>query len=206
MFALAGGFGLMRKYVIAVFLIIVVVAVVIIGVLQANTGADVVTEDFEGDIGDWAVKGYVPQDPNNPGQTVDWHIIRVSNVSRSGTYSMEFFIDGRQDDGTIWLERKISAGENAQIRVNVSFWLYSEQESVNTIAAVVAYAGNSKPQVEDDFAVVGVANEQAGWKNYAYTTDLTTDSNGEIWVSVGISVRWETLMTYYVDDVQIEIM
>jgi hypothetical protein len=64
----------MRKYVIAVFLIIVVVAVVIISVLQANTGADVVTEDFEGDIGDWAVKGYVPQDPNNPGQTVEWHI------------------------------------------------------------------------------------------------------------------------------------
>jgi hypothetical protein len=195
----------MRKYVIAVFLIIVVVAVVIISVLQANTGADVVTEDFEGDIGDWAVKGYVPQDPNNPGQTVEWHIIRVSNVSRSGTHSMEFFIDGRQDDGTIWLERKISARENAQIRVNVSFWLHSEQESVNTIAAVVAYAGNSKPQVEDDFAVVGAANEQAGWKNYAYTTDLTTDSNGEIWVSVGISVRWETFMTYYVDDVQIEI-
>lgn len=119
---------------------------------------------------------------------------------------MELFIDGKQDDGTIWLERKISVKENAQIRVSVSFWLYSEQESFNTIAAVAAYAGTAKPNVEDDFAIVGFANEAAGWKNYAYTTDLTTDSNGEAWVAVGITVRWETYMTYYIDDVRIEIV
>lgn len=120
-------------------------------------------------------------------------------------HSMELFIDGKQDNGTIWLERKISVKENAQIRVSVSFWLYSEQESFNTIAAVAAYAGTAKPNVKDDFAIVGFANEAAGWKSYAYTADLTTDSNGETWVAVGITVRWETYMTYYIDDVRIEI-
>jgi hypothetical protein len=70
---------------------------------------------------------------------------------------------------------------------------------------VVAYAGLVEPQVEDDFAVVGLANEAAGWKNYVYTADLNTDSNGEVWVAVGITVRWETYMTYYIDDVRIEI-
>ena len=119
---------------------------------------------------------------------------------------MELFIDGKQDDGTIWLERRISEKENAQIRVSVSFWLYSEQESFNTIAAVVAYAGAAKSAVEDDFASVGVANEVAGWKNYAYTADLNTDSNGAAWVAVGLSVRWETYMTYYIDDVKIEVV
>jgi hypothetical protein len=118
---------------------------------------------------------------------------------------MELFIDGKQDDGTIWFERRISVKKDASIRVSVSFWFYSEQESFNTIAAVVAYAGLVKPQVEDDFAVVGFANEAAGWKNYAYTTNLTTDSNGEAWVAVGISVRWETYMTYYIDDIRIEV-
>ena len=53
---------------------------------------------------------------------------------------------------------------------------------------------------------MGVANEVAGWKNYAYTADLNTDSNGEAWVAVGISVRWETYMTYYIDDVKMEIV
>ena len=109
---------------------------------------------------------------------------------------MELFIDGKQDDSTIWLERKIGVKKRARIRVSVSFWFYSEQESFNTIAAVVAYAGIDKPEVEGDFAIVGLANEVAGWKNYAYTTNLTTDANGEAWVAVGISVRWETYMTY----------
>jgi hypothetical protein len=168
----------------------------------------VVTDDFEqnigeGDIGEWFTNGDIPQDPNNPEDTVQWHIRRVSNISRSTMHSVELFIDGKQDDGTIWLERKISVKKDAQIRVSVSFWLYSEQESFNTIAAVVAYAGAAKPTVEDDFAGVGVANEVAGWKNYAYTADLNTDSNGEAWVAVGISVRWETYLTYYIDDVKI---
>jgi len=92
---------------------------------------------------------------------------------------MELFIDGKQDDGTIWLERKISVKTDAQIRVSISFWLYSEQESFNTIAAVVTYTGIAKPQIEDDFAIVGFANEAAGWKNYAYTANLSTDSDGE---------------------------
>ena len=120
-------------------------------------------------------------------------------------HSMELFIDGKQDDGTIWLERKINVKNNAQIRVSVSFWLYSEEESFNTIAAVAAYAGTAKPKVEDDFAIVGFANEAADWKNYAYTAKLNTDQNVEAWVAVGITVRWETYMTYYIDDVRIEI-
>jgi len=199
-----------KKYSIAALLITVTVAIGILSVLYVNLAPKVIIDDFEqnigeGDLGEWFTNGDVPQDPNNPGHTVQWHIRRVSNISRSAVHSMELFIDGKQDDGTIWLERKINVKKDAQIRVSVSFWFYSEQESFNTIAAVVAYAGTAKPNVEDDFAVVGFANEAAGWKNYVYTADLTTDSNGEAWVAVGISVRWETYMTYYIDDVRIEI-
>jgi hypothetical protein len=43
------------------------------------------------------------------------------------------------------------------------------------------------------------------WKNYAHTATLKTDSNGDAWVAVGITVHWETHMTYYIDDVRIEI-
>jgi hypothetical protein len=195
---------------VAAILITVAVAIVILSVLYVNLAPRVITDDFEqdtgqGDLGEWFINGDVPQDPNNPGHTVQWHIRRVSNISRSAAHSMELFIDGKQDDGTLWLERKISVKKTAQIRVSVSFWLYSEQESFNTIAAVVAYTGIAKPQVEDDFAVVGSANEAAGWKNYVHTANFSTDSEGEAWVAVGISVRWETYMTYYIDDVKIEI-
>ena len=190
------------------FIALAIVIAIIIGIINAShilQSRQAATEDFEQNLGEWVANKHVPLDPNNSGHPVQWHIRRVSNMSHSGMYSAELFIDGKQDDGTIWLERKISVKENAQIRVSISFWFYSEQESFNTIAAIVAYAGTAKPSVEDDFAVVGVANEVAGWKHYVYTADLNTDSSGEAWVAIGISVRWETYMTYYIDDVRIEV-
>ncbi|MGB9842576.1 MAG: hypothetical protein ACPLKZ_07695 [Candidatus Bathyarchaeales archaeon] len=199
---------------LCIFVISAVAIALSVGMINAFyslSSRQVITENFEQllgdeDFGEWAANSHVPFDPNRPGNTVEWHIRRASNVSRSGMYSAEFFIDGKQDDGTIWLERKINVTANAQLRVSVSFWLYSEQESFNTIAAVVAYAGTTKPTVEEDFAVVGTANEAAGWKKYVYTSTLNTDSSGEVWVAFGISVRWETYMTYYIDDVKIEVV
>lgn len=193
-----------------VLAVTIAIAISIINALHIIESRQVITEDFEQNLGEenfgeWTTSKHVPLDPNNPSHPVQWHIRRVSNISHSGMYSVELFIDGKQDDGTIWLERKINAKENTQIRVSISFWFYSEQESFNTIAAIVAYAGTAKPSVEDDFAVVGAANEVAGWKHYVYTADLNTGSNGEAWVAIGISVRWETYMTYYIDDVRIEV-
>jgi len=201
---------LKKAYNIIALLITIAIAIAIISALQINSMPQGTTEDFEQnlgeeDFGEWTANAFVPPDPNSPGNPVQWHIRRASNVSHSGAYSAEFFIDGKQDDGTIWLERKISVKQNAQIRLSVSFWLYSEQESFNTIAAIVAYAGITKPKVEDDFAVVGVANEVAGWKNYAYEANVNTDSTAEAWIAVGITVRWETYLTYYIDNVRIEI-
>ena len=166
-------------------------------------------EDFEQDLGDtnfgeWSVDSDVPPDPNNPGSAVQWHIRRSSNVSYSGIHSAEFFVDGTQDDGTIWLERKITVPSNAEVRLTLSFYFYSEEESFNTLAVIVAYAGSAKPVAEENFSVVGLANEVAGWKNYVFNPTVNTDSSGEAYVALGISVRWETLMTYYIDDIIID--
>ncbi len=158
-------------------------------------------EDFENGLGAWVVDAEVPEDPNNPGQSIEWHITRVSNVSRSNSFSLELFIDGRQDDGTVWIETKIELKKPSQIKV--AFWLYSEQQSSNTRAAVCVYVGTKNPETEMDFYVLGAADEIAGWKNYEYSTVI--DASGEAWVAVGISVRWEAYLTYYLDDLKIEV-
>jgi hypothetical protein len=81
----------------------------------------------------------------------------VENFSRSGRFSLEFFIDGWQDDGTIWIETKIETKRRSQVKV--SFWLYSEEQSFNTLAAICTYIGAENPEAEDDFYVLGAANE-----------------------------------------------
>jgi hypothetical protein len=160
-------------------------------------------EDFEEDFGGLIGDADVPPDPNNPDSLVDWNVSRVTSPVKSGQYSVELHIDGRQDDGTVWIEKELSAKRNAQIQVEVSFEFYSESESFNVIADVVGFVGSSNPEVEADFTVLGQASEVSGWKRYTHTTTLKTDSSGEVWVAVGISVRWETEMTYNLDDVKV---
>ena len=163
------------------------------------------TEGFEKDFGGWEGDADVPPDPNNPGSPVDWNVSRVTSPVKSGQYSVELYIDGRQDDGTVWIERELSVRKNSQIQVKVSFDFYSESESFNVIAGVVGFAGISNPKAEANFTVLGQANEVSGWKRYIHTATLKTGSSGEVWVAVGISVRWETEMSYNSDDVKITI-
>ncbi len=163
------------------------------------------TEGFEEDFGEWKGDADVPPDPNNPDSPVDWNVSRVTSPVKFGQYSVELYIDGRQDDGTVWIERELSVKKNSQIQVKVSFDFYSESESFNVIAGVIGFAGTSNPEVEADFTVLGQTNEVSGWKRYTHTATLKTGSSGEVWVAVGISVLWETEMTYNLDDVEVTI-
>jgi len=110
----------------------------------------IVREDFEEGFDGWIADVDVPLDPNNPGHFVEWNIIRSKDVSYSGEYSLKFFMDGRQDDGTIWIKRKIDVKRNSHVKIKVSFMFYSESESFNTIASVCVYAGIRNPEVEEN--------------------------------------------------------
>lgn len=166
---------------------------------------DIDYEGFEKDFGGWVEGADVPQDPNNPGSLIDWSVSRVISPVKSGQYSVELYIDGRQDDGTVWIERKLSVSKNARIQVKFTFDFYSESESFNVIASIVSFIGKSNPEVEEDFTVLGQANQFSGWKSYTLKEVLNTDSSVEVWVAVGISVRWETEMTYNLDNLKITI-
>ena len=144
----------------------------IIGILVLIIGAAawyfypkpiVYNESFEEEFGGWIKDADVPLDPNNPGQPIAWNVSRAASRAHSGQYSVEMQVDGRQDDGTVWIEKKISVKNNLQIQVKISFEFYREEESFNVIAGVCAYAGILNPEVEANFTVVGNANEFAGW-------------------------------------------
>lgn len=184
-------------------LVIIAIVLGVIGVWVFSSRFFEYFESFENGFGRWVVDADVPEDPNNPGQPVEWHISRTSDIAHSGQNSLEFFIDGRQDDGTIWIETKIEAVKRSHVRV--SFWLCSQQKSFNALAAVCAYIGFKDPEAEADFYVIGAANEVVGWKRYEYSAVLDSSSGGELWVAIGISVRWEAYLTYYMDDVEVKV-
>jgi len=187
------------------FIVGVIIVVSVVAVWYFYFKPFVYSESFEEGFVNWEADADVPLDPNDPGHPVAWNVSRIAALAHSGQYSVELYIDGRQDDGTVWIEKKIPVKSNSQIQVKISFQFYSENESFNAIAAVCAYAGISNPEVEADFGVLGSANEVAGWKGYTHETSLYTGSSEEVWVAVGITVRWETEMTYNIDDVKVTI-
>ncbi len=163
-------------------------------------------EGFEAGLGQWQQGANVPDDPDRPGQSVAWRIEQSDEQATEGASSARFTIDGRQDDGTIWLSRAIEGFEpDSTVRVTLALDLWSETESFNTLAKVAVYAGSSAPSEEGDFDASQPANLAAGWRTYEYVFDTKSSSEGTVWVALGISAVWETEMTYYVDNVAGEI-
>jgi hypothetical protein len=156
------------------------------------------TYDFEDGLDEWTPDSHLPA-------PVDWNVTVVSNVSSTGNHSALLYIDGRQDDGTVWIEHKLSLEPNSTRNVNVTFSFWSPSESFNTMAAVVGYIGTENPSTEGDFQVLGAADQVAGWKTYSIASEVHTDASGEIYVALGLSVRWETQLTYNIDDIVITI-
>ncbi len=184
---------------------VVIIAAALTGVIliQPSNKPQTVTlsQGFEDGLGVWVKGADVPADPNHPGQNVNWTINVVANQSYAGNHSAQFYINGLQDDGTIWLTRNLTLTPDTARNVTVSFQLWSSSESFNTLANVVAYIGTKNATSEGDFQVIGVANQAAGWKSYSYSVEVETGASGNVNVALGISAVWETHMTYYIDDI-----
>lgn len=161
-------------------------------------------EDFENGLDRWKQRADVPEDPNHPKRQVEWHIKTSKREVQSGAYSAEFYLDGSQDDGTIWLARSFLVPTEKPVVAHLYFWLWSPDESFNQLADVVAYAGTKLPVIEDDFSDRQPANQEKGWKQYHYRITVPKH-DGTVWVALGISATYEAQLTYYIDNVKIQI-
>jgi hypothetical protein len=158
-------------------------------------------EGFENGLAEWEQGADVPDDPNNPGQPVAWSIQQSDVVSVEGDYSARYFLDGRQDDGTIWLVRSLQVEPATRYTVTLAIDFWSETESFNTIAKVALFVGTDPPNKETDFDTSRPANQMEGWETYSLQAEVTSDINGKVRVAFGISAVWETEMTYFIDNV-----
>lgn len=192
----------------------VLLTALVAGCITSSTtrGLDVDFADgFEAGLGDWAPRSDVPEDPNRPGQPVNWTIRADDGRMRNGTTALNFTLDGRQDDGTIWVVRGFPVASGRTYTVSASVWLFSESESFNTIAHVVLSVSDHEPTGEDSFPSPGAnpagpalrepLNQAEGWVEYRVAGTVTDTDDGVVHVAFGISAVWETEMTYYADDV-----
>jgi len=164
-----------------------------------------VVEDFEEGLDGWTAGSDVPEDPNNPGHPVAWSITLSDEQASNGAHSAEFYLDGRQDDGTIWLARGFEIDREGTYHVNILMDFWSADASFNTLAKVAFYAGTAEPGEEEDFNTSQAANLAADWHTYVFGRNITVGQDGTIWIAFGISAVWETELSYFIDNVVVSL-
>lgn len=164
---------------------------------QHGDGIEFRNGSFENGLAEWVPGSDLPEDPDT-GNPVAHTVIESPAHASDGAWSVELFIDGRQDDGTIWVQQQADLGDVDTL----AFDVYSPEESFNTITKVAAYAGPnpSKPLTERDFDTDRPVEDHAGWSTEEYPVEH--ESTGV--VAVGISVVWETEVTRYLDNVRLQ--
>lgn len=183
---------------------IVLVVATSLGAVDAAAGAlparsATYLESFENGFGGWAPDHHIHCEADDPPCSFDWSIERSTEQARHGLFSLRGFLDGRWDDGSIWVERTFGVRRVREVTVELSFWLWSEQQSdVNTFP-VLAFADRRDPEVEEDFAIVGQTDQVAGWHRYSHRRSFCSGTGGQAWVAFGFGATWETPRTYHLD-------
>ena len=190
-------------------IIVGILSIIILGVISyvyffQNDEPVEIIDGFTLGLGDWEKDKDLPMDPNNPGNEVAWNITHFQDLTNPSNGVVRLYIDGSQDDGTIWIEQEFELQSNREYNGTLSFMLYSESESFNQLAVVVGFIGPKDPETEEDFEVLGPANQVEGWYIYSHNVVFSTGSDGSAWIACGISATWETEMIYLIDDVLIE--
>lgn len=160
---------------------------------------------FENNLQGWTRDHFIDCEHDPEPCTFDWRISRSTQQAKGGSTSLKAYLDGTNDDGTIWLERRFDIGANADATVELSFWLWSEGQSDFNTWPVVAFVGRRNPDTESDFKIVGQTDQKAGWKRYELTRQVSAGPSGRVWVAFGFGATWETPRTYFLDSARVTV-
>ncbi len=188
---------------------------VLAGCSMPDNGADgaLFTESFEDGFG-WETAAHIG--PEEELSDFEWAIERSRAQAGEGDWSLSVFTEGDHDDGTAWATTEIDPGDAEAFEVTFDAW--SESESFNILRNAVAYLGPEAPDAEEDFPDPGQNSSNVdgapygglreplhlaeGWQEYSFTWE--PDSVPEtLFLSLGVSVVWESDATHYFDDVRV---
>ncbi|MBI2838315.1 MAG: hypothetical protein HYX75_08380 [Acidobacteria bacterium] len=163
------------------------------------------SESFETGMGGWMPDHHLACEPAC--WPLSWHIVRSPTRAYHGAYSLDCYLNGDHDDGTIWVERpfQTSALAPGSYKVSLLFYLWSDSYSHVNRWPVVAFLGSADPEREDQFAIIGQTNMVAGWKQYSYSRVVSLKPTQALWVAFGFGATWEVPRTYAMDMVRITV-
>ncbi len=202
-----------KKFVKYVPVIVSVAAVftvaIFAGCIQNNGKTDDVKEyyeySFEEGLNGWTANG---TDLDNP--PINWSVEKTDNISYIGDSSVKFYLENFNDAGKIWMEKVFDVKKNTMYEVSLSYKFGTTDWGEFNLFNIITTISPEKVTKRDDLVYredTGhhTENEDLVWLNKTYDSIIETDSDGIVYINIGVWGNWETTRTYYVDDVNISI-
>ena len=161
---------------------------------------------FEEGLQGWAARGL---DLDLANSTIDWDINTSQDLARGGSSSLEFYLENLNDKGKIWIEQSFEVEPNRLYHVDVSYTFAStdwgDMNWFRIITGVLTKSPSSREElVYQDYTGNGAGSDIGFlWLDKTYSFIIQSDSNGSLFVIIGIWGVWETPRTYYVDNVEV---
>jgi hypothetical protein len=152
----------------------------------------------------WTANG---TDLDNP--PVEWSIERSEDIAKDGNMSVKFYLNNVNDAGKIWLEKPFSVKPNNSYKVNLEYAFASSDWGDINLWRIIAGVSSEKPQSRKDLLYQGdtgnFAEPEADyvWLDKSYDFTVQSDSDGILYVIIGIWGTWETSRIYYVDNIHV---
>ena len=161
---------------------------------------------FETDMQNWATDG---TDLSLGDGTIDWHILRSTQQTIGGTYSLEFYLSNLNDGGKIWIEKAFLVSPNTSYKVTVSYKFASNDWGDMGNFRLITGVSNKNPETREDLTFQGDTynggTKDFTWLDKSYNFNVKSDWIGKLYVAVGIWGTFEVSRTYYFDAIHITI-
>jgi hypothetical protein len=158
---------------------------------------------FEKSMQGWEKNG---TDLDNP--PIHWDVNRSDEMASDKDYSIKFYLENFNDAGKIWMEKYFDVQSDSLYQVNVSFKFatadFGDLNLFNLITTVqgTPFNGREDLNYEGDTGH-HTESQDFVWLDKSFEYIVQTDSDGQIYINIGVWGSWETTRTYYVDELNI---
>jgi len=141
---------------------------------------------------------------------IDWSIERTDEIVYDGSSALKFYLENYNDAGKIWIERGITVKPDQAYKVSLTYAFASADFGFANLWTIITGVVLEPPETRDDLVYQGHTGNGSDtdigfrWLVKRYDFDVTSNSDGTLYVIIGVWGTWETPRTYYVDFVHIE--
>ncbi len=161
------------------------------------------SENFVADVDHWTYDQQTTLTVSKELPLVGGCVETKVQLDRDGqvTTSLHLSMDARNDDGSVFLKRRIPIQPGTGPTINLSFWMNSPGSS----QTLLWFIGDYEPEVESDFTADGPTSP--GWNKYSFQRTLPgTSDASEAWVAFGATIGFEgPPYDGFVDDIVITV-